>query len=162
MIRIPQIKSFEDVDYDNIDSTAYNYKDLSRDANILKETYQDVNMLTEQSNEQFKYIDYSIENSLSNVNNGTMSIIKAHAYNKKSVIIKTVIATTIAGIAIGGPVGAGVAAGVGAAAGIITGGALMIGTVVGALAGGSGALGTTCAVHTIKNKIQAAQDRSIL
>jgi len=162
MLKIPQIKSFEDVDYDNINTTAFDYAKLSIDANILKETFQDVNMLTEQSNEQFNHMDNSIENSLSNVNSGARNIVRAHAYNKKVIIIKVVIATTIAGIAIGGPVGAGVAAGVGAAAGIITGGALIIGAVVGALAGGTGALGTTCAVHTIKNKIDSIRDQEIL
>ena len=162
MLKIPQIKSFEDVDYDNINSTSYNYQELSRDANIIKKTFQDVSILTEQSNEQFNYIDNTIENTLSNVNNGTRNIIRAHSYNKKSIIIKTVIATTIAGIAIGGPIGAGVAAGIGASIGIITGGALIIGSVVGALAGGTGALGTTCAVHTIKNKIDRYRDQDIL
>ena len=162
MLKIPQIKSFEDIDYDNINTTAFDYSKLSIDANLLKETFQDVNILTEQSTEQFNHIDNTIENSVSNVNNGTQHIVRAHAYNKKSIIIKVVIATTLAGIAIGGPVGAGVAAGLGTAAGIITGGALIIGAIVGALAGGTRALGTTCAVHTIKNKIDSIRDQEIL
>ena len=162
MLKIPQIKSFEDIDYDNINSTTFDYAKLRMDANILKETFQDVNILTEQSNEQFFHIDNTIENSLSNVNNGTKNIVRAHTYNKKSIIIKTIIATTIAGVVIGGPVGAGVSAGIGASIGIITGGALIIGSVVGALAGGTRALGTTCAVHTIKNKIDSIRDQEIL
>ena len=166
MIKIPQFKSFENVNYDEINDeindTSYNYEELSRDANILKETFQDVNILTARSDEQFHYIDNTIDRTLSNVNNGTHNIIKASLHNKKSLIIKSIIATTIAGVAIGGPVGAGVAAGIGASVGIITGGAIIIGSVVGALAGGTGALGTTCAVHTIKNKIDRARDQEIL
>lgn len=162
MLKIPQFKSFENVNYDDIDDDILDYSKLSKDASVLKETFQDVNILADKSNEQFHYIDATIENALSNVNTGARHIVSANLYNKKSSIIKYVISTTIAGVVVGGPIGAGVAAGIGASVGIITGGALIIGGVLGALVGGTGALGTTCAIHTIKNKIDDSIDQEIL
>ena len=162
MFKIPQFRSFENVNYDDIDDDILDYSKLSKDALTLKETFQDVNILADKSNEQFHHIDTAIENTMSNVNNGTHYIADAHLYNKGKSIIKSVIVTTMAGVVVGGPVGAGVAAGVGASLGIITGGAIIIGGVLGALLGGSGALGTTCAIHTIKNKIDDSIDQEIL
>ena len=161
-LKIPQFKSFENVNYNEIDDNILDYSKLSKDASVLKETFQDVNILTDKSNEQFHHIDTAIENTTSNVNNGTHYIADAHLYNKRKSIIKSVIVTTMAGVVVGGPVGAGVAAGVGASLGIITGGAIIIGGVLGALLGGSGALGTTCTIHTIKNKIDDSIDQEIL
>tara|TARA_B110000971_G_scaffold96382_1_gene99143 strand:+ start:6131 stop:6589 length:459 start_codon:yes stop_codon:yes gene_type:complete len=134
-----QIKSFDLSDYNLEREQAMEYQHISEESKLLKEVFQDLNKLVQQSKEPLEEIDSIVANSVENVEKGNTMLTKAVKRNKTKNTITFIAITSLLGACIGGPLGGCAIAGISMA---VSGSVTVAGIVGGALVGAGAVAGT--------------------
>lgn len=136
-----QIKSFDLTDYNLANVNNEEYEDLSEQAKLLKEIFEDLNCLVQNASEPLDDIATKTDNTIEYVEKGNIYLTKAVKSNKTKNTIVLVSLASLLGMCIGGPLGGVGAAGISTAAiGFATVSSILSGAIIGGLTG-AGALG---------------------